>query len=80
MVHEVLTVIRGLAEEGRTMLLVTHEMQFARTVANKIIFLHQGLVEEEGSPEQVFEHPQSLRCKQFLSTQKNKEVDLNGFL
>ena len=68
MVQEVLGVIRAFAEEGRTMLLVTHEMNFARQVSNKVVFLHQGLVEEQGTPDQVFDHPQSERCKQFMSS------------
>lgn len=68
MVQEVLTVIRALAEEGRTMLLVTHEMNFARQVSSEVVFLHQGLVEEQGTPEQIFENPQSERLKQFLSS------------
>ncbi|WP_271409637.1 ABC transporter ATP-binding protein [Pseudomonas sp. Q1-7] len=67
MVQEVLNVIRALAEEGRTMLLVTHEMNFARNVSSEVVFLHQGLVEEQGPPEQVFDNPQSARCKQFMS-------------
>lgn len=66
-VGEVLKVMRSLAEEGRTMLVVTHEMGFAREVSNKVIFLHQGLVEEEGSPEQVFGHTRSERLRQFLA-------------
>ena len=68
MVQEVLAVIRSLAEEGRTMLLVTHEMQFARNVSSEVVFLHQGLVEEQGTPEQVFDNPNSARCKQFMSS------------
>ena len=68
MVQEVLGVIRALADEGRTMLLVTHEMSFARQVSSKVIFLHQGLVEEQGAPDQVFDNPQSERCKQFMSS------------
>ncbi|MDO9622389.1 MAG: ABC transporter ATP-binding protein [Pseudomonas sp.] len=67
MVQEVLNVIRSLADEGRTMLLVTHEMGFARQVSSEVVFLHQGLVEEQGSPEQVFDNPVSARCKQFMS-------------
>jgi len=66
MVQEVLAVIRSLAEEGRTMLLVTHEMNFAKQVSSEVVFLHQGLVEEQGTPEQVFDNPQSARCKQFM--------------
>lgn len=67
LVGEVLKVIRALAEEGRTMILVTHEMKFARDVSSQIMFLHNGLVEEHGNPEQVFDSPQSERCRQFLS-------------
>ncbi|MDB6178288.1 amino acid ABC transporter ATP-binding protein [Paracoccus sp. Z330] len=67
LVGEVLAVIRGLAEEGRTMILVTHEMRFARDVSSQVAFLHQGQVEEIGTPEQVFENPRSERCQQFLS-------------
>ena len=70
MVQEVLNVIRALAEEGRTMLLVTHEMNFARQVSSEVIFLHQGLVEEQGPPSQVFGNPSSERCRQFMSSLK----------
>jgi ABC-type histidine transport system ATPase subunit len=70
MVQEVLNVIRALADEGRTMLLVTHEMSFARNVSSEVVFLHQGLVEEQGSPQQVFENPTSARCKQFMSSHR----------
>lgn len=67
LVGEVLKVMRSLAEEGRTMLVVTHEMGFAREVSSKVMFLHQGLVEEDGTPEQVFDNPKSERFKQFMS-------------
>ena len=70
MVQEVLNVIRALADEGRTMLLVTHEMSFARQVSSEVVFLHQGLVEEQGSPAQVFDNPNSARCKQFMSSNR----------
>ena len=70
MVQEVLTVIRSLADEGRTMLLVTHEMNFAKQVSSEVVFLHQGLVEEQGTPEQVFDNPKSARCKQFMSSHR----------
>ena len=70
MVQEVLAVIRSLAEEGRTMLLVTHEMNFAKQVSSEVVFLHQGLVEEQGTPTQVFDNPQSARCKQFMSSHR----------
>ena len=64
---EVLRVIKLLADEGRTMLLVTHDMAFARTVAHRVIFLHLGRIEEEGTPEQVFAATKSARLKQFLN-------------
>ncbi len=68
LVGEVLRVIRALAEEGRTMLIVTHEMGFARDVSTRAVFLHQGLIEEEGPPAQVFGDPVSDRCRQFVTS------------
>lgn len=68
LVGEVLQVMRNLAEEGRTMLVVTHEMSFARDVSNRVMFLHQGVVEEEGDPKELFANPQSERFKQFISS------------
>jgi octopine/nopaline transport system ATP-binding protein len=73
LVGEVLKVIRSLAEEGRTMLLVTHEMAFAREVSSHVMFLHRGLVEEEGPPSRVFGSPRSERCRQFVNAM-NKEA------
>lgn len=70
MVQEVLSVIRTLADEGRTMLLVTHELGFARQVSSQVVFLHQGQVEEIGTPDQVFDNPGSERCRQFMSSHK----------
>ena len=67
LVGEVLKVIRSLADEGRTMILVTHEMKFARDVSSHVIYLHKGTIEEEGPPSQVFGAPISARCKQFIS-------------
>ena len=67
LVGEVLKVIRALAEEGRTMLMVTHEMAFAREVSTQVLFLHQGMVEEEGPPNEVLVAPRSERLRQFLS-------------
>lgn len=67
LVGEVLKVIRGLAEEGRTMVMVTHEMKFARDVSTRVMFLHQGQVEELGPPAQVFGAPTSARCKEFVA-------------
>jgi polar amino acid transport system ATP-binding protein len=68
LVGEVLQVIKGLADEGRTMILVTHEMKFAREVASHVIYLHNGIIEEEGPPDQLFGAPKSDRLKQFLKT------------
>ncbi|AXT44564.1 ATP-binding cassette domain-containing protein (plasmid) [Phaeobacter inhibens] len=68
LVGEVLTVIRDLAAEGRTMLLVTHEMKFAREVANHVVYLFEGRIEEQGPPSEVFGNPKSERLKQFLSS------------
>jgi octopine/nopaline transport system ATP-binding protein len=68
LVGEVLAVIRSLADEGRTMLLVTHEMKFAREVSDHVVYLYNGLIEEEGPPDQVFGNPQSARLKQFLKS------------
>ncbi len=66
LVGEVLRVIHQLADEGTTMLLVTHEMRFAREVSSEVVFLHQGRIEEQGPPDQVFDAPRSERCRQFL--------------
>ncbi|MGJ3252319.1 MAG: amino acid ABC transporter ATP-binding protein [Elainellaceae cyanobacterium] len=67
LVGEVLTVMKQLAEEGMTMVVVTHEMHFARDVASRVLFMNQGVVEEEGLARQVLTHPQSDRLKAFLS-------------
>ena len=67
LVTEVLRVMQKLAEEHRTMVVVTHEMGFAREVSNHLIFLHQGRIEEEGPPREVLVHPKSERLAQFLS-------------
>jgi octopine/nopaline transport system ATP-binding protein len=67
LVGEVLRVMRQLAEEGMTMIVVTHEMAFAREVSSEVIFLHQGRIEEKGPPAQVFGDPRSDRTRQFLS-------------
>jgi polar amino acid transport system ATP-binding protein len=67
LIGEVLAVIGDLAKEGRTMLLVTHEMKFAREVADRIIFLHSGIIAEQGPPEQIFEAPKSAHLKRFIS-------------
>jgi octopine/nopaline transport system ATP-binding protein len=67
LVGEVLKVMRSLAEEGRTMLVVTHEMAFARNVSNRVMFLHEGVVEAEGAPEQIFAQSDSERFRQFVA-------------
>jgi arginine/ornithine transport system ATP-binding protein len=67
LVGEVLKVMRDLADEGRTMLVVTHEMGFARDVSSEVVFLHEGKVEEQGAPQQMFNNPNSDRFRQFLS-------------
>lgn len=68
MVREVLDVMLDLAKQGRTMLIVTHEMQFARAIADRIIFLDNGKIVEEATPEEFFDNPKTERAKQFLNT------------
>ena len=67
MVGEVLDVISKLASEGLTMIIVTHEMDFAREVSSKIVFMDQGVIAEEGKPETIFNNPSNPRTKEFLS-------------
>ena len=71
MVGEVLSVIRTLAEEGFTMIIVTHEMAFARDVSNNVVFMADGVICEEGSPEEVFGNPKTEKMKEFLSRFRN---------
>lgn len=66
MVEEVLKVMKELAESGLTMLIVTHEMEFAKDVADRVLFMDQGVIVEEGSPEQIFNNPKQERTKEFL--------------
>ena len=68
LVGEVLRVMRTLAEEGRTMIVVTHEMSFARDVSNRVIFLHKGVLEEQGDPRDVLSEPKSERLRAFLAS------------
>ena len=68
MVGEVLAIIRDLAEEGMTMMIVTHEMAFARAVSSHVVFMADGLICEEGSAEDIFDHPQNSRTQEFLSS------------
>jgi putative lysine transport system ATP-binding protein len=67
MVGEVLAVMRDLAKEGMTMIVVTHEMAFARDVSNHVVFMAEGVICEEGPPKQIFEDPQKERTREFLS-------------
>lgn len=67
LVGEVLEVMKGLAREGMTMIVVTHEMEFARDVSDRVIFMADGLIVEEGKPSEMFAHPKNERTKQFLS-------------
>ena len=66
LVGEVLNIVRDLAADGMTMMLATHEMGFAKEVSSKVCFLHEGMIHEEGPPEQIFEHPQQDRTKAFV--------------
>ncbi len=66
MVGEVLDVMKNLAQTGITMLIVTHEMQFAREISDRVIFMHEGIVHEEGLPEEIFMHPKETRTQDFL--------------
>ncbi len=67
MVGEVLTVMKELAKSGLTMLVVTHEMSFAREVANKVVFMDEGVIVEEGTPEEIFQNPKEQRTQEFLA-------------
>ena len=71
MVGEVLTVMQGLAQEGMTMLVVTHEMAFARDVSNHVVYMNEGVICEEGAPEDVFGNPQKQETKDFLARFRN---------
>ena len=66
MVGEVLSLMKKLAEKGMTMVVVTHEMGFAKEIASRVIFMNNGVIEEEGTPEEIFNHPKSERLKEFL--------------
>ena len=72
MVGDVLDVMKKLADEGLTMVIVTHEMQFAREVSDRVIFMDKGVIAEQGCPEQLFEHPQQERTQQFLSRYQSR--------
>ena len=76
MVGDVLAIMRELAKEGLTMIVVTHEMAFARDVSSRVVFMDQGVIVEEGTPEQIFEHPQEERTRTFLKRylQNNESI------
>ena len=78
MVSEVLSVIRRLAKEGMTMAIVTHEMTFARDVSNRVFYMDQGLIYEEGTPEQIFDNPQKERTKTFVNRIRNLVFNINS--
>ncbi len=74
MVGEVLDVIKGLAKTGLTMIVVTHEMQFAKDVSDRVIFMDQGVIAEQGTPDEVFNHPKNERTRQFLSRFRENSI------
>ena len=78
MVGEVLSVIRNLASQGLTMLIVTHEMKFARNVSTRVFYMDQGVIYEEGAPEQVFEHPLTDRCRAFVHRLKTFHAEIRS--
>ena len=77
MVREVLQVVLDLAKEGMTMVIVTHEMEFAKAVADRVIFMDKGVIIEEATPEEFFTNPKSDRAKQFLNTFTYENVGTN---
>lgn len=77
MVREVLDVMLSLAQQGRTMVIVTHEMQFAKAVADRVIFIDNGKIEEEAKPEEFFEHPKTERARQFLNVFTFDRIERN---
>ncbi len=76
MVGEVLSVIRSLAEEGMTMMIVTHEMKFARDVSNRVFYMDDGGIYEDGTPEQIFEHPEKELTRRFIKRLKTLELEI----
>ncbi len=76
MVGEVLSVIRSLAEEGMTMMIVTHEMKFAHDVSNRVFYMDGGGIYEDGTPEQIFEHPEKDRTRRFIRRLKTMELEI----
>ncbi|MBV7272436.1 amino acid ABC transporter ATP-binding protein [Clostridiaceae bacterium UIB06] len=78
MVSEVLSVIRRLAKDGMTMAIVTHEMEFARNVSNRIFYMDEGVIYEEGSPEEIFQNPQKEKTKTFINRIRSFHYDINS--
>ena len=78
MVGEVLTVIRSLAKEGMTMMIVTHEMRFARDVSTRVFYMDEGVIYEEGTPEQIFENPKKEKTMQFIKRLKTLTLDVKS--
>ena len=78
MVGEVLSVIRTLAEQGLTMLIVTHEMKFAKDVSTRVFYMDGGVIYEEGTPEEVFEHPKTDRCRAFVHRLKTFHLSITS--
>ncbi len=78
MVGEVQAVIRELAKSGKTMMIVTHEMNFARTVSNRVFYMDEGGIYEDGTPEQIFEHPQREKTRRFIKKLKVLELNINN--
>ena len=78
MIAEVLAVIRELAREGMTMMIVTHEMRFARTVSNRVFYMDEGGIYEQGSPEQIFEHPTREKTRQFIKRLKKLHLSIDS--
>ncbi len=78
MVSEVLSVIRRLAKEGMTMAIVTHEMEFAKNVSSRVFYMDEGVIYEEGSPEQIFEHPQKERTRVFINRIRSFQYEINN--
>ena len=76
MISEVLSVIRGLADEGMTMMIVTHEMKFAREVSNRVFYMDEGGIYEEGTPEQIFDHPQKELTRRFIRQLKTLDLEI----
>ncbi len=78
MVGEVQAVIRNLARTGKTMMIVTHEMSFARAISNRVFYMDEGGVYEDGTPEQIFEHPQKEKTRRFIRRLKVLEMEIKG--